>query len=129
MTTEVPVREKVKRLKLDVYEVSVVEPDAETTAAKDHPCYRRRQVAATGQCENGSYFGYTVFCEDDANLFDAAENERRQAASRFELKEADIEVEYHDMDVPLSRNVFRVVGGIAKSITEKYLDMRKKLKL
>ena len=128
MTTEVHANDRVKRLRLDVYEVSAVEPDAENPAAKGYPSYRRRQVAATGQCENGSYFGYTIFCEDSANLFDAAEAERVRAASIYGLKEADIEVEYHDMDIPLSRNV-RVASHIAKSIREKYLDMRKKLKL
>src|SRR3989338_6788730 len=97
-TLESP-KDRVKRLRLDVYEASVVnqtwvvDPD-KNPVAEQVPVHRPRQVAATAQCANGAFFGYTIFCDEGENLFDVAETERDKAAVRFGLKPSDIEVEY-----------------------------------
>ncbi len=126
-TLESP-NDKVKRLVFDVYEDSlvyklmVVDPD-KNPVAEQVPVYRGRQVAATAQCANGAFFGYTIFCDEGENLFDVAETEREKAAVRFGLKTSDVEVEYHDMHIPRFAGIFRFARRFARNIAEKYVEL------
>ena len=116
-------------MRIDVYGSLVAMPD-QGSPPKLGPVIRLYPITITGQYDNGACFEGGIPWSAVTDLVDRAENEREQAAARHGLRLSDIQVEYHDMNIPRDpvsvERSFRTIRRLARNMIEKYADLRRK---